>query len=244
MATVDVQGTKFSFSLLPLKAFSSGHYARARIEIQNEYVQYGYTVEKLLREDMEEWIFCMFRLLAGAYGREYSLNFERTGIRVDLCAHTEDGREVSREERRKQDCLMLIHLVLKSKEGGFLGGAQTFIFHRQDIEKFASAIREEFYQIFEKYARGKGKYLFAGVSPYEYKGCNYWYYDPSGKAKAGDYVWIRMGRHNREQVGFVDSVRYFSEDTAPYSPQSMKQVLGLVLDKDWNKDNKDKDNKI
>lgn len=228
MATLDVQGTKFSFSLLPLKAFSSDRYARVRIEIENEYVHYDYIIENILREDMEEWIFCMFRLLAGAYGREYSLNFERTGMRVDLCAHTENGCEVSREERRKNDCLMLIHLALQSAQGNFLGGAQSFMFHRQEIEAFASALREEFYQIFAKYAKGKGKYLFVGVSPLGYKGCNYWYLDKSGKTKAGDHVWVRMGRRNLEQIVLVDSVRYFTADTAPYSPDKVRQVLRPV----------------
>ncbi len=236
MATVDVQGTKFSFSLLPLKALSSNRYARARIEIENEYVRYDYTVENILREDMEEWIFCMFRLLAGAYGREYSLSFERTGIRVDLCAHTEDGREVSREERRKHDCLMLMHLALQSRQGNFLGGTQSFIFHRREIEQFASALRDEFYQIFAKYAKGKGNYLFVGVSPLGYKGCNYWYLDKSGKTKAGDRVWVRMGRHNLEQVVLVDSVRYFTADTAPYSPENVRQVLKPALEEDWKEE--------
>lgn len=233
MATIDVQGTKFSFSLLPLKMLSSGRYARARLEIQNEYVRYDYTMENILREDLEEWIFCMFRLLAGAYGREYNLSFEKTGMRVDLYAHTENGMEVSRQERRKHDCMMLIHFALQSVKGAFLGGTQSFIFHRKEIEEFATALREEFYQVFEKYARGKGKYLFVGVSPLGYKGCNYWYFDKSGKTKAGDHVWVCMGKHNLEQVVLVDSVRYFTEETAPYSPERVRQVLRHATEKEW-----------
>ena len=233
MATVDVQGTKFSLSLLPLKVFSANRYARARIEVENEYVHYDYTIENILREDMEEWIFCMFRLLAGAYGKEYNLNFDGTGMRIDLYAHTENGWEVSREERRKHDCLMLIHLALQSGKGGFLGGTQSYIFHRADIEAFAIALWEEFFQTFAKYAKGKGKYLFAGVSPLRYRGCNYWYYDPSGQVKAGDHVWVRMGRHNTEQVVLVDSVRQFTDGTVPYSPETVRQVLRFATEEDW-----------
>lgn len=232
MATMDVQGTEFSFSLLPLKAFSSARYARARVEIHNEYVHCAYTMENILREDMEEWIFCMFRLLAGAYGTEYSLHFERTGMRVDLCPHTENGCEVSRQERRQNDCVMLISLALQSAKGKFLGGAQSFIFHRKEIQEFATALREEFYQIFAKYAKGRGKHLFVGVSPLGYPGCNYWYLDPTGKTQAGDRVWVRMGRHNTEQVALVDGVRRFTDDTAPYSPERVRQILRSATDND------------
>ena len=34
-----------------------------------------------------------------------------------------------------------------------------------------------------------------------------------------------MGRRNIEQVVYVDSVKYFEEENAPYSPQRVKQVL-------------------
>ena len=58
-----------------------------------------------------------------------------------------------------------------------------------------------------------------------YKGCNYWYLDPSKKVKAGDYVWARMGKHNTEQIVYVDSVRYCTEDTAPYDPLRVRKIL-------------------
>ena len=78
----------------------------------------------------------------------------------------------------------------------------------------------EFNKIFHKRVMGSGNYMFVGVSPLGYKGCNYWYIDFEKTVKAGDYVWVEMGSHNKEQVVYVDSVRYFTEQSAkePISP--------------------------
>lgn len=226
MATLELQGTKFTFSVLPLKLFSNRDWVRTEIAIENEYVRYRETGRKLLREEFEKWIFSMFRLLAGAYGKEYSVAFEREGLAIDLYPYTENGCEVSREERRRKDCVMAIRLLLRtSDQRRFLGGVYSFLFHRDEIETFATALQREFGEVFGKPGRGKGKYLFAGVSPRGYRGCNYWYLDKSGTVKPGDYVWVRMGRHNTEQIVCVDSIRYCDDDTAPYDPASVKQIL-------------------
>ena len=228
MATVDIQGTKFTFSVLPLKLLSGDSNARMEIKIENEYVSYAYTEKEILADELEEWIFSMFRLLAGAYKQEYNLIFEKTGIAIDLYPHTENGMEVSRAERRKNDCIMAIRLLMRTKAKAFLGGVYTLLLHREDILIFAEKLREEYDKVFVKRVHGKGKHLFVGVSPLGYNGCNYWYLDVLGKVKAGDYVWVQMGSHNTEQIVYVDSVRYFTEDTAPYPVQTVKQVLRMA----------------
>lgn len=235
MATIDLQGTRFSFSVLPLKPFSNGYYARTEIKIQNEYTDYQEIGETLSRDDLEEWIFSIFRLLAGAYGREYDITFEKAGIAVDLYPYTKDGEEVSREERRQNDCVMALRLLmLSSDKKSRLGGVYSLLFHRKEMEKFAVELREEFYAAFGKLVHGRGKYLFVGVSPLGYKGCNYWYLAPTKKVKAGEYVWVKMGRHNTEQIVYVDAVRRFDDDTAPYDPTSIKRVLRKATEEEIN----------
>ena len=225
MPTLEIQGTKFTVSVLPLKLFSKGYWARTEIAIKNEYVTYSETGEHISRGELENWIFCIFSLLAGAYGKEYSLSFEKAGIAVDLYPHTENGEEVSREKRRQNDCIMAVRLLMRSSKKQFLGGVYSLLFHRKDIETFATELRKEFDRAFAKLGHGRGKYLFAGVSPQGYRGCNYWYLDRSGTVRPGDYVWVRMGRHDTEQIVYVDSIKYCNEDTAPYDPLRVKRVL-------------------
>lgn len=226
MPTIDVQGTKFTFSILQQRLFSKGFWAKTGIAIKNEYVTYLHTGEDISREEIENWMFAMFRLLAGAYGKEYSLSFEKAGLAVDLYPPTEAGRELLRQERREKDCVMVVRLLMhRAKDKQMLGGVYSLLLHRPEIEEFANALQEEFNAAFAKFGQGEGKYLFVGVSPLGYKGCNYWYLDPTGTARAGDYVWVRMGRHNTEQIVFVDSIKYCTEDTAPYAPERVKQVL-------------------
>ena len=233
MPTIDVQGTKFTFSILPQKFFSKGFWAKTGIAIKNEYVTYLHTGEEISREEIENWMFAMFRLLAGAYSKEYSLSFEKAGLAVDLYPPTETGRELLRQERREKDCVMVVRLLMRGSKGKqLLGGVYSLMLHRSDIEAFANGLQEEFNTAFAKFGQGKGKYLFVGVSPLGYKGCNYWYLDPTGTAKAGDFVCVRMGRHNTEQIVFVDSIKYCNEDTAPYDPQRVKQVLRKATERE------------
>ena len=225
MPTIDLQGTKFTFTILPLKLLAGDFKARVEMKVENEYVSYAHIEKEMLSGELEEWIFSMFRLLAGAYKREYNIVFENTGFAVDLYPHTKNGEEVSRAERRKEDCIMALRLLMRTKKGGFLGGVYTLLLHREDIFAFATILREEYDKIFVKRVHGRGKILFAGVSPLGYKGCNYWYLDASGEVKAGEYVWVQMGSHNTEQIVYVDGVRYFTEETAPYPIHRVKQVL-------------------
>lgn len=226
MATINLQGTEFTFSVLPLKFLSKGYWARTEITVKNEYVTYTEKKEDISVEELERWIFSMFRLLAGAYGKQYAVTFEKSNLSIDLSPNIEKEGETTREERRKSDCLMSVHLLMRAKENtAFLNGVYSLLFHRKEVEEFALALRKEFYEVFAKFAHGRGKYLFVGVSPGGYRGCNYWYFDPTNSVKEGDYVWVRMGRHDTEQIVYVDSVRYFNEDTAPYDPDRVKRVL-------------------
>ena len=128
---------------------------------------------------------------------------------------------------------MVIRLLLKSKDGKtFFGSVHSFLFHKKEIEFFAQKLREEFDENYAQRLHGTGKHLFVGVSPQGYKGCNYWYLDPSDSTLAGDYVWVRMGRHNTEQVVYVDSVKRFDDDSAPYDPATVKQVLRKATNKE------------
>ena len=69
------------------------------------------------------------------------------------------------------------------------------------------------------------KYLFVGVSPYPYRGKSYWYIDESGVTAPRTYVWARMGRHDREQMVYVDCVRWCDHETAPYPPEKTKRII-------------------
>lgn len=71
----------------------------------------------------------------------------------------------------------------------------------------------------------KGKVLYVGVSPKPYYGCNYWYVDELGKTKPKTYVWVKMGRHDTEQIVYVDSVRWCNIDKAPYPYDKAKRIL-------------------
>ncbi len=235
MATIDLQGTAFTLSVLPLELFSNGFWVRTKIALHNEFVHYEREEKSISYEEMEEWIFAMFRLLAGAYKKEYALSFEKAGLAVDLYPYTKNGAEASREEKRENDCVMAVRLLMRTGKKGFLGGVYSLLLHRKEIESFARALRKEFEETYAKRVHGRGKYLFVGVSPRGYEGCNYWYLDPTKTVIAGDHVWVRMGRHNLEQIVYVDSVRYCNDDTAPYEPERVKRVLRKATEEEIKK---------
>ncbi|MBE5744672.1 MAG: hypothetical protein E7355_00890 [Clostridiales bacterium] len=235
MAALEQNGTEFSFSVLPLGVFAKDTYAQTEIRIHNEYVSYQNTDKKFLREELENWIFSMFRFLAGGYGKERSLSFENVGLAVDFYPYTENGKEVSREERRRHDCAMVLRILMRSATS-FLGGVYSIILHREEIARFAASLREEYYAAFARFEKKKGKYLCVGVSPQGYKGCNYWYVDVSKTTKAGDYVWVYMGRRNTRQIVYVDSVRFCGDDDAPCDTNNTKRILCKATEeevKDW-----------
>lgn len=232
MAEVKLQGTKFSFSILPLQFSMEDMYAKVEIALENEYIAYKRVEKRISAEKLEEWIFCIFRLLAGAYKREYTLSFDEAGFAVDFYAYTEEGNEVPREVRRERDCVMAIRLLMRSKEGDFLGGVHSLLLHREEMEVFAKALREEYDKVFVQRVHGIGEYLFVGVSPLGYCGCNYWYFDPYGKTKKGDCVWVKMGSHNVKQIAVVDGVRFFTKTSVPYPLDSVKRILSKASEEE------------
>ena len=235
MAVIHLQGTEFEFSVLG-SADSENYFAKTKILVNNEYISYNHEEREIAFEEIEEWIFTMSRVLAGAYGKEYSLAFEGAGIAVDIYPYTKSDGEATRQERRENDCIMALRILMRSKDtNAYLGGVYSLLFHRKEIETFVAALREEFYKVYIPSKPAKAKYLFVGVSPKGYKGCNYWYLDKSGESKAGDYVWVRMGRHNTEQIVYVDNARWFDKESAPYEPAYVKQVLRKATDDETEK---------
>ncbi len=233
MPTLRLRETSFTFSSLPTE--KDADTARIKIEIQNEIFSYC-DIEEVPYADLESLITSLSRLLAGGYEREYSLLLENVGVAVDLYAYTEDGRPVSRRERREKDCVAILRILFRSPTTlAFLDGVYSLMLRREEIEIFVEGLRKEYEENIAQRIPGKGKYLFVGVSPMGYTGCNYLYLDPTGRTRKGEYVWVRMGRHNREQVVFVDSVRYYDDEDAPYNPKTVKQVLRAATQEEIEK---------
>lgn len=238
MATIDLQGTKFIFCCIPWKLFSSAGWANVQVGVENAHVNYLDGERKLLIEDLENWIFAMHRLLAGAYKSEYNLTFENAGIAVDFYPYCVDGEEPTREQLRQNDCVMAVRLLMRSADKhSFLGGVYTVLMHRQDIKSFAANLLKEFEKCYPKRVHGRGKFVFAGVSPFGFEGCNYWYLDNLSAAEAGGYVWVRMGKRQIEQIVRVDWVRRCDESNAPYDPETVRRILRKATAqevKEWN----------
>ncbi|MBE7084425.1 MAG: hypothetical protein E7368_00035 [Clostridiales bacterium] len=231
MASIEQNGTTFTFSVLPLEKRADGFWARTETALKNPYISYQYIGEEFSKEEIENWIFSMFRFLAGGYAKERSLSFEKAGLAIDFYPYTANGGDESRHVRRANDCVMAIRLLMRDN-GNWLGGVYSVMLHRKEIESFALALREEFVSAFARFEKKRGKYLFVGVSPEGYKGCNYWYLDKTKKVKAGDYVWVIMGRHKTKQIVYVDSVRFCDEDTSPCEPDEAKCVLRIANDEE------------
>ncbi len=197
-----------------------------RIAVENEYLAYEDEGEWIDFEELDAFLTAASRLLAGGYPKEYSLTLERAGIAADFYAYTEDGKPVSRTERREKDCVLALRLLMRSKrKKQFLDGVYTLLLHRKEIEALVAGLRAELSEKGVQRIPGRGKYRFAGVSPLGYTGCAYLYYDEKGEVNAGDYAWVRMGRHDTLQIVYVDSVRYFDVADAPYNPKTVKRIL-------------------
>ncbi|MBQ7373607.1 MAG: hypothetical protein IJW64_03490 [Clostridia bacterium] len=239
MPTFDLEGTKFTFSVLPLDKKADGYRAKTLIEIENEFISYREEGYRFLKEDLERLIFWLYRLLAGAYEKFKSETFD-CRFTVELHPYEEGNMQVTREMRRQNDCVTNLQFLLKSSDGKrFLGGVCAFNLHRKETKTLADGLREELEKAYQGREKRWGRYLFIGVSPKGYKGCNYWYLDKTKRTKKGDYVWVKMGRRNIEQIVYVDSVRYCTEET-PYPLDKAKIMLRATtaeeraqVEKDW-----------
>ena len=233
MPTIEIDGTKFTFTVLAVNPRSSGYQARVAIGIENGAVRYRRESCEICAREIEEWLVSAARLLAGGYQEIKTVNTESGELAVSLISDNRLGERLSREQLRERDCMMLVNVRLYAQErGGYYGGVYTIEFHREQIEEFVRGLRKEYDAVYAPKKRKHGKYLFAGVSPLGYEGCRYWYFDPDKKVRAGDYVWAEMGRHKRDQICYVDCVEYFDEDSAPYDPDSVSQILGIATDEE------------
>ena len=230
MAALTLQGTEFSFSVLGADASKNGFWAKTETTLKNEYISYREIGETFSKDEIESWIVSAFRLLAGGFVSEYTLAFEKAGLTVDFYPYAAGNKECSREDRRLHDCVMSVHFLMRSSDKKrLLGGVYSLILHRKQIEAFAIALKAEYEKAFAPYEAKTGKYLFVGVSPKGCKGCSYWYLDESKSTKVGDYVWVRMGRRQIEQIVLVDTVRYCDDDTAPIELNRVKRVLRKAI---------------
>ena len=232
MPTIKLQGTEFSFSVLPPNGDWDGYWVKTKIVVKNEVVNYEEVGERLSFSELEELACLTARLLAGAFSKEYSFSVEKPGFAVDFYPFEKDGEQVDRTRLREEDCVMAIRMLFKDKAGKLLSGVYTLLLHRAEIKEFLQGIQDELNAHYRPLTQTSGKYLFAGVSPLGYRGCKYWYLDPTKTCKTGEYVWVRMGRHNTEQIVYVDEARYFDDQDAPYDPARVKQVIRKATEKE------------
>lgn len=225
MPTIKLQGTEFAFSVLPPESASDEYFVKTKLVVKNEVINYEEIGERLSIAETEELICLMARMLAGAFLKNYSFSSEKSGFAVDFYPFAQDGEQFDRTRLREEDCVMAIRILFKGKDGKFLSGVYTLLLHREEIKSFLNGLESEFNAYYRATAPEHGKYLFAGVSPLGYHGCKYWYLDPTKTCKTGEYVWVRMGRRNIEQIVYVDEARYFDDDNAPYAPSRVKQIL-------------------
>ncbi len=229
MPTVELQGTALCCEILPSKLSEGWDRVRLRLHVKNEYLDYQDVHRTILLQDMEEWITAMHRLIAGAYAKEYNLVFENAGLAIDLYPYQNKDGKASRVERRENDSVMAMRILMRSSDKRtFLGGVYTLIFHKAELAAFAKGLRQEFYRAYSGLLKGSGELSFVGVSPLGCEGCSYWYLDESKAVKQGDYVWVCMGKHRLEQIVLVDQIRLFTEENAPYDPKRVKRILRLA----------------
>lgn len=77
----------------------------------------------------------------------------------------------------------------------------------------------------EETVEKKWDYLYVGVSPKGQYDCNYWYIDEAKQTQADTYIWVKMGPKDKEQLVYVDSVRYCNADEVPYPIEKTKRVI-------------------
>ena len=225
MATVTLQGTTFTLSLQEKPKRWDGYTVNVNLSVKNEFIQYQREC-RCNFADVETMLFGIFRLLAGGFRREFSLRLEGADAIVDFNPDIESGvTELTRTYLRSRNCKAVFSVLFYSAtEKNTLGGVYTIIIPKNALKLFVSALQEEYMPYAEELSKRKGKYMLVGVSPQGYKGCNYWYLDEHKKTKPKTFVWVKMGRGNTLQLVYVDSVRCYNEDEAPYDISLLKRV--------------------
>jgi hypothetical protein len=231
MAVFEQKGTTFTFSIVPPEGVWDKHWIRTKISIKNPFINYEEIGERLNVDEMNEWLCLIARFLAGAFPKTSEFVTEKLGLAADFYPYSKDNRELTRAECRSVDCVMALRLLFKDLDGKFLSGIYTLLLHRAELSKLLAEFTEDLARYYPVPPTAKGKYLFVAVSPLGYLGCKYWYFDPTSTVNKGEYVWVRMGRHNTEQIVYVDDVRYFNDDS-PYDPTKVKQILRKATKKE------------
>ena len=75
------------------------------------------------------------------------------------------------------------------------------------------------------------KYLFCSISFGEY-GDEYHYISDIDIVKTGDFVIVPVGKDNKERVGRVEKVQYYSRWTVPYPINKAKKIIRICTEDD------------
>lgn len=224
MATVTLKGTTFTFAVQEKPKFWDNYTLIVKIAVKNEFVHYE-TERHCNFFDVEDALFCMFRLLAGGYRKEQSLRLEGANAILHFNPDIEEGVELTREYLRSRNSTLAFNLLFYSeRERNTLGGVYSFLIPKTALRLFADSIKTELQPYADVISKRRGKYMFVGVTPQGYKGCNYWYLDPEKKTEPNTFVWVKMGRAQTLQLVYVDNVRYFNDEDAPYSVDAVKRI--------------------
>ena len=231
MAIFEQQGTKFTFAVVPPEGAWDGHWVRTKICVENEFIHYTEVSERMSLEEIREWLCLIARFLAGAFPRNPEFVTEKAGFVADFYPYSDNNKELTREQCRKIDCLMALRFLFKNSQGKFVSGIYSFLLHRKELELLLAEFTETLDTYYPITPEKQGEHLFVAVSPLGYRGCKYWYLDPSKSVVKGDYIWVRMGRHNTEQIVYVDEAKYFNEDF-PYEPSKARQIIRKATQKE------------
>ena len=232
MAEITVEGTTFALTLEKKPLLWDGYSAVLRIAVKNEFINYENKCRCSL-EDVELIYFVLRRLVAGGYRKHVLMRLEGANLALDVDPHVDEGMELTREYLRAQPYTATFSLLLYSHAvANTLGGVFTFILNRDHVTPFADELQKELEPYQETISKRNGKYMFVGVSPQGYKGCNYWYFDPTKMTKPNTFVWVKMGRSKLEQLVYVDCVRYFRVEEVPYDIDRCSRVLKQATPQD------------
>ncbi len=233
MATINLQDTIFTFTVQNKPKRWDGYGLYVRIAVENEFVHYQ-SEHHCSFEDVENILFCMRRLLAGGYRKEISVRLEEMNAILHFEPNIpQNPPELTRTFLRSCESKLIWNLLFYSNsKQNTLGGVYTLFFSKIEVATFADVLQFELQAYVDERNARRGEYMFVGVSPQGYKGCNYWYLDTKKQTKTHSYVWVKMGKSSTLQLVYVDNVRYFSMAEAPYDVSSLKQVEGQASEED------------
>ncbi|MBR2023692.1 MAG: hypothetical protein IJ996_04160 [Clostridia bacterium] len=226
MASVTVRGTTFSFFPQKKPLLWEGNFLNMKISVENEFIHYENVKNRCSFEEVEWLCISLHRLIAGGCRTARYFRIEGAHMSVAIDPGIKNAENCSRELLRAADYTVTISMVMYSQNAEkLMDGGYTLVLNREDIIAFASGLRADLAEYENSLSKRHGKYLFVGVSPQGYKGCMYWYFDPTNKTKPNTFVWVRMGNHKTLQLVYVDSVRRYNDYNTPCDVNGPKRVL-------------------